>query len=202
MDNILELVVVDRNPLLVDNVPVLERNLVRRLVDVDPYRPLNVDDLLDVLLDRLVLVSVDDNGTVVDDVLKVVDYAANNIDRIDPRRDSIGIDGRRHSSVVRRQIGLRYIILLIVNRDDYGLTLVVLNQFFNINDLGFSIRIYIGKGISVVINISSDFVIIYHTFPLVDIPIIIPWSDIILCSGIKHQQTVNISIGNSRGIRS
>src|SRR5690554_572587 len=86
MDNILELVVVDRNPLLVDNVPVLERNLVRRLVDVDPYRPLNVDDLLDVLLDRLVLVSVDDNGTVVDDLLNVVDYAVNKSDRIDARR--------------------------------------------------------------------------------------------------------------------
>src|SRR5690554_5146481 len=86
MDNILELVVVDRNPLLVDNVPVLETNLIRRRVTVDPHLPVNAHNLLYLLLDRLVPASVD-NLTLHDALpIYVVHDAVNKSDRIDARR--------------------------------------------------------------------------------------------------------------------
>src|SRR5690554_4561072 len=66
-------------------VPLLEDDVVIPVVD-DTHGALNVHNLLDVLLDRLVLVPVDDNGTVVNDLLNVVDYAVNKSDRIDARR--------------------------------------------------------------------------------------------------------------------
>src|SRR5690554_202991 len=85
MDDTLKVIVLDRDPRIRALVPLLQGDVVIPVVD-DTHGALNVHNLLDVLLDRLVLVPVDDNGTVVNDLLNVVDYAVNKSDRIDARR--------------------------------------------------------------------------------------------------------------------
>src|SRR5690554_3576708 len=89
LNDLLKLVVVDRYPRVGRLIPHLERYLVGRLIDVDAHRSVHVHNLLKVFFKTIIGITVDYNFfiyNIVVDILEVVRYATNKVDRVNTCR--------------------------------------------------------------------------------------------------------------------